>query len=370
MRPLRALAAVLTMSALGASVAQAQYRRCNHNQVLGANIHLGADMELAWSDAGDGAPDSANWGDDPISMRVLNRASRAYWDLDHDNPRVFMGTAHTDHGFNADGPDLVSLIHKHAEIPGDVMGRTATVAFFDLITEVDIEIRGSTTDHTPAEPLPVAERCAHNRTTLGGVAVHELGHAYGYAHWFDWISMMNPGHADALSCERNSLSGRMVLTPDALTTQCHDIQYGLAAGVDFSGTPVRQTCVLASGACASAMSTLTRYAPGATFSIVLAQLTTFSNRDTHPGGVAYRLLVSLDTRADDVDREVGRGTLTNWSAGATVTRTLGGRMNPSTDLPLLGREYMLLMELDPDHLVAETDETNNVIDTLIRFVRE
>jgi len=163
----------------------------------------------------------------------------------------------------------------------------------------------------------------------------------------------------------------MYLTPDALTTQCHDLQYGLASGVDFSGTPLRQTCALANGdGCSSVLSSLTRYAPGTTFALVLAQFTSFSNRDSYAGSVGYRMVLSLDRLVRPEDREVGRGVLTNWSAGATVTRTLGGRMNPVTDLPIAGREYMLLIELDPDRLVVETSERNNVIDTALRYIRD
>jgi hypothetical protein len=365
-----ALAAAVLLAAGGPALAQSSFRRCNHKQNLGANIRIAQHMQLAWSDQGDGPPDAAAWDD--VSTKVVERAWRGHWRLDQSNPAVFLGAAHTDHGFNSSVADFVSVLHKHTEFPDGIGGSTALVAFFDLISEVDIEVLGRTRDHVPATVLPVADRCALTRSSFGGVMVHELGHAYGFAHWFDWISMMNPGHVDTLSCEGPPTAGHVMNhTPDALTTQCHDIQYGLSAGVDFSGTPVRQTCHLANGpGCSSVLNTLTRYAPGTAFALVLGQFTSFSNRDSHAGSVDYRMVVSLDTRAGTEDREVGRGTLSNWGAGATITRTLGGRMNPMTDLPLAGREYMLLVELDPDHRVTETNEGNNVIDTLIRFVRD
>lgn len=366
------MAAARLLASTAPVLAQSSFRRCNHNQNLGANIHLNGHMQLAWSDQGDGPPDTADWDVDTTSAQVLERAWRGHWNLDHSNPAVFLGEAHTDHGFNSSVADLVSLFHKHTEFPAGVFGTTAAVAFFDLITEVDIQVLGSTSLNAPAAPLPVAVRCAHNEATLGGVMMHELGHAYGYTHWLDWISTMNPGHRDALSCEPAPAAGQvMVLTPDALTTQCHDIQYGLVDGVDVSGTPLRQTCVLGSGSgCSSVMSTLTRFPPGTTLSLVLAQFTSFSNRDSLDGSVGYRMVVSLDGRVSAGDREVGRGNLSGWSAGATTTRTLGGRMNPTADLPLAGREYTLLIQLDPDDLVDETTEANNVIDTRIRFIRD
>jgi hypothetical protein len=353
-----------------AGPALAQFRRCNHYQNLGANIGLTQHMQLSWSDQGDGAPDAAHW--DSTSTDVVDRAWRGHWNLDQTRPAVYLGDAHTDHGFNSSVADFVSLLHKRTTLPPGMAGQTAVVAFFDRISEVDMQVLGATADNVPASPLPVAERCAHNAQSFGGVMVHELGHAYGFGHWLDWISIMNPAHKDALSCEPPPLPGRtMFLTPDALTTQCHDLQYDLAPGVDFSGTPLRQTCSLANGqGCSSVLNSLTRYAPGTTFALVLAQFTSFSNRDTFAGSVGYRMVLSLDRLVGPGDREVGRGVLTNWSAGATVTRTLGGRMNPTTDLPIAGEEYTLLIQLDPDGLVAETSERNNVIDTALRFVRD
>lgn len=363
------LAALVGSAAVAAPVRGQDFRRCNHQQHLGANIRIGQDMELAWSDQGDGDPDVAVW--DAPSVAAVGRAWRGHSDLDPANPRVFLGSAHTDHGFNSAGPDFVSLLHKHTGLPDDVAGSTAKFLFFDLISEVDVEVRGRTRDQVPELTLPVATRCAHDGQSFGGVMAHELGHGYGFGHWLDWISIMNPAHRDALSCDAAAVGGQMRLTPDALTTQCHDLQYGLPAGVDFSGTPVRQTCQLANGfGCASALANLTRYAPGTTFALVLAQFTSFSNRDSFAGGVGYRMVVSADLALDPSDREVGRGVLTGWGAGATLTRTLGGRMNPTADLPAAGQVYTLLIELDPDRLVAETRETNNVVDTQLRFVRD
>ena len=223
-------------------------------------------------------------------------------------------------------------------------------------------------------PIGPQSRCAHNQVTLGGALVHELGHAYGYEHWLDWISIMNPGHRDALSCERAvSAPSIMRLTPDALSTRCHDIAYGLDDDTEFdlSGSPVRQTCALASGSgCSSAMSALVRLPADSTFALVLASFTTFSNLGAIFGDISYRMVLSRDAIVSSEDREVGRGFIEDWPKGATVTRVLGGRMNPRLDLPFLGVEYRVLVQIDPTNAIDETNETNNTIDTNVRYVRE
>jgi len=44
-------------------------------------------------------------------------------------------------------------------------------------------------------------------------------------------------------------------------------------------------------------------------------------------------------------------------------------INPRTALPLANTLYRVLVQLDPDNVIAETRESNNVIDTRIRVRR-
>ena len=186
-----------------------------------------------------------------------------------------------------------------------------------MITEVDIRVQGATTLSNPPGLNLIAPRetCAHNQQTQGGVMVHEVGHAYGYAHWFDWLSMMNTGQADVLNCERPTPAGStqsMRLTPDALSSQCHDIQYGVTAGVDFGGTPVRQVCALTSGGCASILDTLMLVDPALTLAGMNVEYTTFSNRDSFAAAVPYRMVLSTDNLVSRDDVEVRRNSLVGW----------------------------------------------------------
>jgi hypothetical protein len=349
------------------------FHRCNRIQWGGLDTYIDGDRNMARSTQGDGAPDIADW--DSLSRIAVNKAWRGFWDLDTSNRRIAVFANETrDQGFNS-LPDSVNVIHKHTDFPGTGPSRIIwwPAVFAPIITEFDIALRGRTALHNPSgmPAIGAQSRCAHNRVTLAGSLMHELGHGYGYEHWLDWISIMNPGHRDALSCERAvSAVSIMNVTPDALATRCHDIAYGLADGVDLSGTPVRQTCGLGNGiGCSSALSTLSHVPLDSTFALVLVTFTTFSNRGGVFTDVGYRLLLSTDAVVSTGDREVGRGTLGDWGRGATVTRVLGGRMNPALDMPVAGVEYRLLVQIDPAHDVAETNESNNVIDTDQRFVR-
>jgi len=257
-------------------------------------------------------------------------------------------------------------------------GRTARffgVPFSSMITEVDMRYRGTTLLNTPTDLFPVAPQatCAHNDTTQAGVLFHELGHAYGYEHWFDWISMMNTGQVDVLGCEAPVAAGSdasMVLTPDALSSQCHDIQYGVAPGVDFGGTPVRQVCALTSNNCAFDLDATTVLPVDALLGSVVAEFTTFSNRDSYGAAVPFRILLSTNPTVGTGDTEVFRNSLTGWSEGATQFRRRVVVFNPQVALPLPNVTYYVLVQLDPDNVIAETRETNNVIDTRIRVRRQ
>lgn len=378
MTPASGLRATLAACALSAGLVQAEdFHRCNRMQWGGLDLHIDGDRNMSRSAQGDGGPDTAYW--DTASQSAVNKAWRGFWDLDRTNPRIAVYASGTRaEGFNT-LPDSVNVVHKHANMagtgPSRIMWWPAVVA--PIITEFDVELRGRTALVNPpvgptgVPPIGATTTCGHNMQTMAGSFLHELGHGYGYDHWLDWVSIMNPGHREPLSCERPvSASGVMDVTPDALATQCHDIAYGLGTGVDFSGTPVRQTCSLANGSgCSSALSTITRLPLDSSFALVLATFTSFSNRDSFSGDVEYRLLLSKDANVHTYDREVGRGTLSGWDRGATVTRVLGGRMNPALDLPEAGVFYRLLIQLDPGNDVDETNETNNVIDTAQLFFR-
>lgn len=376
MKPRMLVAATMTAIALGADAAEAQYRRCNHNEWWGNPAYINTHMQLSWSNQGDGAPDTASW--DALSVDTFNKAWLGWWTLDTSNPAIWLGANATNYGYNT-WPDFVSLFQKTTNLPGGLSGQTQyfhSTLFSSVITEVDIRVRGATTlNPTPAGVNPIAPQatCAHNRQTQGGVMVHELGHAYGYDHWFDWISMMNSGQVDVLNCEAPVAAGGTVsmrLTPDALSSQCHDIQYGVAPGVDFGGTPVRQTCALTSSGCTQAQNTLLWVPEGSTSAALTVSYTTFSNRDSYWANVPYRIVLSTDATVSAGDVEIFRSSAGTWTAGATITRAIPTLLfNPRTAAPLVGGEYRVLIQLDPDNVIAETNETNNVIVTNVRVRR-
>lgn len=367
------LLAVLFACGPGAASADAGFRRCNSLEWLGVPMFIDGDRRIFRSTQGNGAPDTAFW--EGSHHMAAMRAWTAWYDLDPPDPdRVAISVdwdVETPVGFS-ELPDLVHVMHKRTTLPAGTLSRSRiTTAFFaPIITEIDIELRGRTALSNPADLPQIGPqgRCAHNRRTTAAAAMHEVGHGYGYDHWLDWISQMNPGHRDALSCGWPVASTSVMhLFPDALSAQCHDLRYGLTPAISFGGSPVRQTCALASGiGCSSALSTVSRIPPGTLSTPVLATFTTFSRRDTHSGSVVYRMLLSRDRQFSEDDREIGRGTLTGWTAGATVTRAVAGRLEPLRDMPVAGVEYFVLIELDPDELVAPLSR----IDTDIRVVRD
>jgi hypothetical protein len=365
-------AVALALAAAGG--AEAQYRMCNHNEWWGAHAYINTHMELSWSNQGTGAPDSASW--DTRSVDTFNKAWRGWWNLDTTNPAVWLGPNATNNTYNS-LPDFVSLFQKTNPMPG-LAGQTQyfhSTIFSSVITEVDIRVLGATTLSTPPGLPPISPQstCAHNDQTQGGVMIHELGHAYGYNHWFDWLSMMNSGQVDVLNCETPVAAGgttSMALTPDALSSQCHDIQYGVAAGIDFGGTPVRQTCALTSGGCAGVLDTTTTWPEDAVLGYVVAEFTTFSNRDSYGAAVPYRILLSTNATVGASDVEIFRNGLTGFSAGATQFRRRTIVFNPQEVMPAPATTYYVLVQLDPDNVIAETRESNNVIDTRIRVRRE
>ena len=238
------------------------------------------------------------------------------------------------------------------------------------------------------QPAIAIQAFAYTSTCIGGATpafttetatfLHELGHAYGYGHFDGWPSMMNTSQTDTLSCAvAGATPGQttsMAVLPDAQSTQCHDIVYGVPSGIDLSATAVVQQdgCILAAAPCAfrpgAGPLNPAPYAATATSATTAAQPVEFSqmnNLDAYTANPVTAVYFSRDAYIDAGDVRVfattlpGNGNLRGEFHGRSFTFTF----NPQTALPITGVPYRALVRVDDTNIIAETNENNNATDT-------
>jgi hypothetical protein len=210
--------------------------------------------------------------------------------------------------------------------------------------------------------------------------VHELGHAYGFDHQDDVLSMMAGGQIDVLGCALGSPGlGGQRLIPDANGQMCMRQAYALSPGFDVGITPVTSPpgCNARTGPCYRVLPP-----PGGnivlnagTATAIPIEFTVFNNGDEIMGPVDVQGVLSLDTAVDASDFPVfvsqvrGTGAATGFRLGDTQTRRITIIIDPSEIAAVpIGSTFRMLLKVDAGLVtspLAERDETNNVTD--LRF---
>ncbi|AUX43354.1 uncharacterized protein SOCE26_048020 [Sorangium cellulosum] len=228
------------------------------------------------------------------------------------------------------------------------------------ITALDIEVNSS--------QFSKHINCRYSEVTQDGTWVHELGHAYGQAHFDDWLSTMNSYQNDISSCREDRA---MRPSSDAQHGQKHHPLYGgLPAGVDVGGTATSGAgCNLATQAyCAHAPGWTVNIPAGATTFTGSVHYTSMNMRDAFPGGhIPVAVWLSADNYVSAGDARVLNIAQFDTFGGAIYEYEFNFAFNPAV-IPV-GQTWCALVQWDPDRAVAEVDESDNVIDTNYCFRR-
>jgi len=387
------ISAVLALAIVGeAGLASAQFNVCNHN--FGGTafpLRINWSHSLHRSTVGNGGGDTASWPANVIDG--YHRGWEGWWYLNTANPAVWMPG--TTNGAGYWGISDAEIVHRATFLGPGLLGQAIFPNAWpsNWIEHVDIYVNGPTTGTPAGNPAVMTNPFQSNScvfTNLGNRAdvvstevstlIHELGHGYGYAHLDGWLSPMNANAPFITDCELGTGTGAgfsMWTIPSAAGVQCHDILYGIPAGVDLALTPFFTP---ASG-CAGNVNL-----PGCkTIDVVdhpaftvpypasrlfITNFSTLNNLDAVVGPVRFRFLLSTDRTVSAGDTIVADFTSsTGFTQGATTRRTFLFSVSPAADLPLVNTFYNFLVQIDPLNVIAETRETNNVIDTGLRFRR-
>jgi hypothetical protein len=327
---------------------------------------------------------------------AYRRAWEGYWHLDTSNWAIWIDEATLSDDAYTSWWDSDKVVNRANAVRPGLLGESTTYrhGLSDCVDHPDLYVAGPTTA-TPRSTGRVATDALGYTTScvtpvgtslVGGATEtatlqHELGHAYGYNHFDSWISIMNTSQIDVFSCELGTVggAGSMLVTPDAYLSQCHDIVYGVGSPTDrdLSITPVIQPdgCNLATSACAtisgSGPGSPVVIAAGATAVSRTFRYTTLMNRGgIGAEGVFVGTFLSRDRAigADDV-RIDEYFNVVDWQPGSTIRKARTVTFDPRVAMPVTDATYFVLVKVDHDQYFSETNETNNVTDLGISFVR-
>lgn len=242
-----------------------------------------------------------------------------------------------------------STVHGYAE------ARFACVAGDSTFTEIDLYQNSSTGTTTT---------CAAGAITRRGTWVHEMGHAYGWAHFDSWLSTMNTITPDITSCRADHS-----VRPSSDAQQGQAMWYGWPADVDVGSTPVEQTGSLIGGAGWEVQDDFVMISGSQTFISHPVTFTHMNMRDAWPSSsIKVAFYLSTNRTLDASDTRLNSVYLNDTFAGAIYPYTVNVYIYPQTQLPLYQRRWILVVS-DPDNDHSEYDEGDNVTDTKVSFIR-
>lgn len=384
MTSIRAAATLIASIILvGSSTASAQYRVCNRHQITFTPSHIYWGHWLRRSTQGTPgvAGDSADWT--PSRIDAYTEAGSALYRLDISSPEFVTidPTGTTSEGFSGWDSEEVMHVQRSDISVGKCMMYNQWP--FDTISHVDIRIDGPTRLTTGYwrrnRPLAWQGSCATMTNAETGTVLHEVGHAWGYSHFYDWISMLNQSQIDVYGCAVSSRpqAASMAVFPDAYLTTCTDMGHDLPPGVNVAITPVFHPvgCSLGTTSCSTipgpGRGSPTRISSSATFFWDYVQYTTMSTLDTITANVGVRMVLSTDNFVDEGDVEIFSGLLSpaQRTAGATLRSQTNVTFNPQIAMPLENQTYCVLIQLDASRRVAETIEGDKRTDTAFCYMR-
>jgi hypothetical protein len=377
-----------TTLALHVSPASAdQFGECERLQYSFEPLRRGSDVTLRLSSQGNAAGDAA-WT--PAALGAYADAAVGWTSIGPAaNANVFIGTGlpTVTSGFSGIGD--FEVVQRYSNFGS--LGTTASHHVWPGwdIQHTDMRILGPTisdpgcaiTGAGGCLPLTHTSTCTLGVATEAGTVVHELGHAYGFDHQDDVLSMMASAQIDVLGCALNSpgAAGQRLI-PDANGQMCMRQAYSLLSGFDLGVTPVTSA-----PGCNARTSVCHRVpVPPAGGTIVVdagtptdipIEYTVFNNGDEIIGPIDVRGVLSSDTIVDASDIPVlldvvrGTGVADGFRLGDTQTRRITITLDTSDIAAIpVGATRRMLLRVDAGAVfpaLTERDETNNVTD--LRF---
>lgn len=224
----------------------------------------------------------------------------------------------------------------------------------NAIQELDLQLISTTTVSVPS-----IANCSLWTNYLDNVMVHELGHAWGFGHFDDWLSTMNTFQPKLISSCRSD--GRQRPSSDA--QQGHAAYNGAFAAVDVGGAAIVQNFApLTAGGGSSIPSWGIQATPPSSWHWYWIDFTYMNMRNAWPqSSVSARVVLSDDLVVDASDTVVWTGAITSVFPGAIYQYSVQIAVPPNA-VPA-GTSRKILVQFDYTNSAQEWDETDNVIKT-------
>jgi hypothetical protein len=385
------IAATTTIVLLAGSrvaAADEQFGQCERLQYSFEPLRRGSDVTLRLSSQGNSAGD-ASW---PSNVLTTYAAAAAGWTSMRpaSNPGVAIGTTQPTVTAGYSGIGDFEIVQRYSNFTS--LGTTQDYHVWPGwdIQHTDMRIFGPTVSDpvcgitgTPGcLPLTHTTSCALGIASEGGTVLHELGHAYGFDHQDDVLSMMASAQIDVLSCalgDAGPVTQRLI--PDANGHLCMREAYDLFEDYEIGISPVTPT-----PGCNPRASTCYRVAVPVVGGVLLVSTasatsvpityTVFNNGAPIMGPLDVEVSLSTDTTSDAADVVVaydivGDGDGFVW--GDTRVQRSIISIDPDEIAELTpGVPMRVLLRVDAGVVfpsLPERDEANNITDLRFTVVR-